>query len=97
MKLRYTAEAVENLTDIAVYLHKRNPLAAVKIGAEIAFTVERVGKFPFSGRAQDAPNVRKAVTLAYGYLVYYLVNEAEDAVDILAVQHPAQNREFKNA
>lgn len=36
---------------------------------------------------QDSPGVRKAVTRHYGYLIFYSVDEAAQAIDILGLQH----------
>lgn len=77
-------------------MQARHPATAVKISAEIETAAERVGQFPFSGRPQDVPCVRKIVTSGYKYLIYYLVNEPEDAVDILTVQHPARVRRYED-
>ena len=46
------------------------------------------------GRRQSAAGVRKHVTRRYPYLVCYRVDEASNEVVILAVQHPARDREF---
>jgi plasmid stabilization system protein ParE len=38
--------------------------------------------------------VRKFVMTRYAYLIYYMVDEAEDEIVILAVKHSAQEQEF---
>jgi plasmid stabilization system protein ParE len=41
--------------------------------------------------------VRKLVTRRYPYLVYYTIDDAADEIVILAIQHPAQEREHSDA
>ena len=55
-----------------------------------------LARYPLSGRRQSVPTVRKAVTKRYGYLIYYAVNETDQAIDILTVQHRARGRPFSD-
>jgi len=41
--------------------------------------------------------VRKLVTRRYPYLVYYRLDEAAEEIIILAIQHPAREREHEDA
>jgi toxin ParE1/3/4 len=53
--------------------------------------------FPQVGRAQSVEGVRKLVTRKYSYLVYYTVDEADEEIVVLTIQHPAREREHKDA
>jgi toxin ParE1/3/4 len=53
--------------------------------------------FPYVGRRQKTPGVRKLLTRKYVYIVYYLVDEAADEIVILNVKHPARRREHEDA
>ncbi|MGH6665596.1 MAG: type II toxin-antitoxin system RelE/ParE family toxin [Pseudolabrys sp.] len=58
MKLRFTARAVENLTDIADYLYERNPTAMGRVRADIYTGLQNLLLFPSAGRLQDVAGVR---------------------------------------
>lgn len=96
MKLRFTARAAENLVVIADYLHERNPMAALRVRATIYEGLQNLLLFPRAGRPQTHEGVRKFVTPRYGYLIYYLVDEAADEIVILAVKHPARERDYED-
>ena len=53
--------------------------------------------FPRLGRRQQLEGVRKVVTRRYPYLVYYTIDDSAEEVVILAIQHPAQEREHSDA
>jgi len=53
--------------------------------------------FPGPGRAQTTEGVRKLVTRKYAYIVYYSVDDNAGEIAILAVKHPAQQREHDDA
>jgi len=36
------------------------------------------------------------VTPKYHYLVYYMIDEAAEEIVILAIQHPARHREYRD-
>lgn len=96
MKLRFTARAAENLIEIADYLHERNPMAARRVRATIYDGLQNLLLFPRAGRPQSTESVRKFVTPRYGYLIYYVVDEASEEVVILAVKHPARERDYED-
>lgn len=62
------------------------------MGSAFEAFFKTLSAYPFSGRQQDVPRVRKGVVLPWGYLVYYRVDES--TIVVLAVQHPAQARPF---
>ena len=76
MKLRFTLRAVENLADIADYIHARNPSAARRVRAVIYETLQNLILFPHVGRSQQVEGVRKVVTRRFGYLIYYTIDES---------------------
>jgi len=96
MKLRFTRRATENLTEIADYLHARNPTAARRVRAAIYGSLQDLLLFPFAGRSQNVGGVRKFVTRRYAYLIYYTVDESAEELVILSIQHPARERDFQD-
>lgn len=97
MRLRFTPRAIENLAEIADYIHERNPAAALRVRAAIYESLQNLILFPHVGRRQKAEGVRKFVTRKYSYLVYYTVDEAAAEIVILNIRHPARRREHEDA
>jgi toxin ParE1/3/4 len=97
MKLRFTPRATEDLTDIADYILARNPHAAQRVRAAILRSLETLTRYPYVGRSQAVEGVRKLVTRQYHYLVYYTVDEPNEEIVVLSIQHPAREREHQDA
>jgi plasmid stabilization system protein ParE len=96
VKLRFTPQAIEDITAIADYLRERNPHASLRVRAAILESLTILGSFPKAGRAQSTPGVRKFVTRRYAYLVYYTIDDARSELVILSVKHPARKPEHEN-
>jgi toxin ParE1/3/4 len=90
MKLRFTPRAAADLIEIADYLNERNPTAARRVRAAIYKSLQNLLLFPLLGRRQQTEGVRKLVTHPYRYLVYYVVDEVENDIVILSINHPAR-------
>jgi addiction module RelE/StbE family toxin len=97
VKLRFTRRATRDLTEIAEYLRAHNPSAALAVRAVILRSRQNLVLFPKLGRLQNVESVRKLVTPKYGYLAYYMIDEGAEEVVLLAIQHPAHRREFRDA
>ena len=96
MKLRFAPRAIENLAEIADYLHERNPTAARRVRAAIYESLEILLLFPHAGRPQEIVGLRKLVTRKYGYLLYYMVDEPVEEIVILSVKHAARERDYQD-
>jgi addiction module RelE/StbE family toxin len=96
MKLRFTARAARDLTEIADYIRAESPHAAERVRASIIESLRVLSEFPKAGRRQSVKGVRKLVTRKYGYLVYYSLRERTEEVVILTIQHPARQRDFSD-
>lgn len=96
MRVRFTRRATGDLADIAAYLNRHSPEAALHVRAAILSALQRLAAFPLSGRAQSVEGVRKLVVRKYPYLVYYVIDAAAGEVIILTVQHAARERELRD-
>jgi plasmid stabilization system protein ParE len=96
MKLRFTSRAIQDLTDIADYIHERDPSAALRVRVAILDSLQNLVVFPESGRRQKLDGVRKLVTRRYSYIIYYFLDETADEIVILTIQHPAREREHED-
>jgi plasmid stabilization system protein ParE len=97
MKLRFTERATQDLVDIADYVREHNPQAALRVRDAILESLQNLVLFPHIGRQQTVERVRKLVTRRYPYLVYYTTDDDADEIVILAIQHPAREREHSDA
>jgi addiction module RelE/StbE family toxin len=97
MKLRFTPRAAQDLVSIADYLRARNPDASARVRAAIIESLQTLVLFPEVGRPQSVAGVRKLVTRKYPYLVYYTVDAATEEIVVIAIQHPAREREYRDA
>ena len=94
MKLRFTPRAVENIAEIADYLRPRHPVAAERVRAAIYDTLQTLLLFPHVGRRQSVEGVRKIVTRRYSYLIYSTIDDTANEITVLAVKHPARERDY---
>nr|WP_249812786.1 type II toxin-antitoxin system RelE/ParE family toxin [Bradyrhizobium sp. 141] len=69
----------------------------MRVRAAILESLQNLVRFPRLGRPQKVEGVRKLVTRRYPYLVYYQLDEDAGEIVILAIQHPAQEREDSDA
>ena len=96
MKVRLTKRAVRDLVGISDYIAQHSPAAANRVSRSILKSVETLALFPRVGSRQNIPGVRKLVTRQYSYLVYYVIDDANSEVQVLAIQHPSRQREFSD-
>jgi toxin ParE1/3/4 len=97
MKLRFTERATQDLIDIADYVREHSPQAALRVRDAILESLQNLVLFPHIGRQQTVESVRKLVTRRYPYLVYYTTDDEAEEIIILAIQHPARDREHSDA
>ena len=93
MNLRFTPRAVRDITEIASYIHDRDPRAAIRVRQSILDAIQTLIMFPGAGRPQALENVRKLITRRYRYLVYYRLDSVAGEIVVLTIQHPARERE----
>jgi addiction module RelE/StbE family toxin len=96
MKLRFTTQAAQDLSDIANYIREHNPQAARRVRNSILESLQTLSLFPHVGRQQTVAGVRKLVTRRYLYLVYYTVDDVAAEVAVITIQHPAREREHSD-
>ena len=81
-------DSVRDLDEIRAYLIELGPSGAERVRQHIAQTIERLGDFPFLGRATDEPGVRVLPLTRYPYLIFYTV--LTDTVAVLHIRHGAR-------
>ena len=90
-KIVWTLRSREDLQDIATFIAKDNPQAALSLGDLIFERVDRLERFPQFGRVlpkRNHPNIREIVVKSYR--IIYRVRPEEKFVEILRVWHGAR-------
>ena len=90
-KIVWTLRSREDLHNIATFIAKDNPAAALKLGDLIFARVDTLEKFPELGRIvpeRNQPNIREIVVK--NYRLVYRVHQKEKFLEILRVWHGAR-------
>jgi addiction module RelE/StbE family toxin len=90
-KIVWTLRSREDLRDIATFIAKDNPPAALKLGELIFARVDTLERFPELGRVvpeRNQPNLREMVVK--NYRVIYRVRHKDKLLEILRVWHGAR-------
>jgi addiction module RelE/StbE family toxin len=85
--LRWTDEAIDDVTEIVAYIEERNPDAAERLYADIVATAEQFSERPFLYRPGRVPGTSEVVVRP-NYLIAY--EAGETTVDALRVLHTAR-------
>lgn len=97
MKLHFTERAADEIEAIHADLVARSPIGARNVQLAIQSTFARLADFPYLGRAQSHPGLRKIGVARYPYNIYYTVDGTADEIIIIAVLHAARAPEFYDA
>lgn len=89
MTVAWLRSASESLLDVKARVARHNPTAARALGRRIAKAVDRLDRFPQSGRPGRIADTRELVVPGTHYLVVYRI--LENRVELLRVFHAAQN------
>lgn len=87
-EIRWTPEAIDDLTSLGDFIAVRNPVAAKKVVARIFDAAHLLAEFPRVGRAGRVPGTRELVVLRTPYLLIYRIDEP--LVEVLRVMHGAR-------
>jgi toxin ParE1/3/4 len=89
MKIVFAPLARDTLRDIQTYIAADNISAAARVASEIRRTIETLETYPLIGQGYEG-EVRRLVVTRYPYVVFYEVNQTDELVNILTVQHAHQ-------
>jgi toxin ParE1/3/4 len=87
MKVRYSPQALLQLSEIHSNIAQPNPRAAKAVVARIEELCEKLGEFPGMGSITDHPGVRVLPVVRYPYLIFYRLITESDEVRILRIRH----------
>jgi len=88
-EVRLTAKARGDLNEIVAYIAQDNPLAAERLGDELAAEADSLSNYPYRGGwVRRRRNVRR---LVHGsYLIVYRIFESNRLIEILRFWHGAR-------
>ncbi|MGQ0684249.1 type II toxin-antitoxin system RelE/ParE family toxin [Bradyrhizobium sp.] len=94
MRLRYTAQAREQIAGIYEYIKERNPIAATQVVARIRSAAERLTEFSRIGHVGRVEGTHEWVVRGLPYIIVYEIGVVDpDEVLVLGVFHGAQDRD----
>lgn len=94
MIIKWSPLSVERLTDIVNHISEDKPNAARKFANTIFNSVEKLNKFPESGRVvPELGNPKYRELLVGNYRIIYSI--VDDAIQILTIRHQRQLLKLK--
>ncbi|MEW5851664.1 MAG: type II toxin-antitoxin system RelE/ParE family toxin [Myxococcota bacterium] len=89
MELSLSAEALEDMEEIIVWLRNNKPQSAMATYDKIDAAMQRLKEFPELGRIGRIEGTREQVVAGTGYVIYYELRRP-GFVDVLRVRHGMQ-------
>lgn len=89
MRVRWTLNAANDLTQIVERIREDNPSAAQHVAQTIYKGVAALRTFPKRGRIGLASDTRELVFAPWPYIAVYEIGD--DQVHVLRIRHAAQN------
>lgn len=92
MRLVFDSKAEGDLQNIARWIERDSPNAAVAIIGRIKVVCSNLLVFPSMGKESSEPGTREVVVAGLPYIIVYRIEEDVDQIVIAAVFHSAQDR-----
>jgi toxin ParE1/3/4 len=89
MRIRWLRTALRNLNELAQYIAKDNPRAAVQMVRRIKTAAQQLQKYPALGRLGRVTDTRELIIPGTTYLIPYRIKG--DELHILRVFHGSQD------
>jgi plasmid stabilization system protein ParE len=90
--IRLTRQAETDIENIAGYLIPRSPQGAMRVEAAIQEALALIARYPAVGH-ERRQRVRRFALPRYPYLIFYRMNEVDNAIEVLAIRHAARKPE----
>lgn len=89
MKIRWSPEAADDLTNLFHYILEQNPSAALRVANKIRENIATLKSFPRLGREGRIEGTRELALPPLPFIVVYRIKK-EEIVEIARVLHGAQ-------
>jgi toxin ParE1/3/4 len=88
MKLRWSPEAAENLSEISQYLELHHPTYAESTVRELFDAISSLEQMPYRGRPGKTPFTRELVFPRLPYIAVYAIKD--DIVQVVSIRHTSR-------
>ena len=95
--VNYLPIAKKDLNEIIAYIQNDNPDAALKFLDKIDKSISQLRQFPYKGTIPDDNNLQSKnyrMLIIDSYLVFYIINENKQEVEIRRIIHGKQKYDF---
>ncbi|MGI9145998.1 MAG: type II toxin-antitoxin system RelE/ParE family toxin [Chloroflexota bacterium] len=95
MRVQWSLRARSELRAQRLYIAREQPAAALRLARRVVAAVDRLGAYPYLGRAATwtaRRGLRELPVARTPFVVVYAVDEEHDLVVVLSVIHGAQRR-----
>ncbi len=89
MRIRWTADAANDLENIVTYLHVEHASAAPAVVHTIIDSIATLTRFPNRGRPGSVPGTRELVVPTLPYIVVY--STTDEVILLLHIFHAARD------
>jgi toxin ParE1/3/4 len=90
-RVRWTADAADDLARIVERIREGNPEAARRVAETIYHGVASLRNLPNRGRHGLAENTRELVFAPWPYIAVYEVTANQDQVHVLRIRHTSKD------
>lgn len=88
MRIRWTADAAEDLAHHVAHIREQNPVAALRIARTVVKAIASLSALPRRGRPGEVEGTRELVLSPLPYIAVYRVRES--TIEVLHIWHGAQ-------
>ena len=88
MKIAYRTQALSDLEEIFLYIHKRNPGGARNVIDAIHDAIAQIAEYPLGAERTPRRDIHVKIVRKYPYKIFY--RAGADQVEILHVRHGAR-------
>ena len=90
MKIIFSPRAKGRLRQIRSYIAENSPINAIKTISRIHQVIELLSSFPELGKFWKKSDTRAIVVAGLPYRIHYVVNQKENAIEIITIVHTRQ-------
>ena len=89
LPIEWRATAKEDLAEILVYIHARNPQAVMRIFERIESALEHTSAYPYLYKQSDRVHGLREIVAHPNYIVFYRVTPT--AIEVVNIVHAKTN------
>lgn len=95
MKVRYRAEALEDVQGIYEWHARQSTEFAEKVEGAVFAATDWLGEHPEFGSKTDEANVRRWPMTDFRYTIFYIIEREADTIEVLRIMDARRVRDLK--